>query len=436
MLLTLTAKEAYKAASAQQLLRLSNSNQVQSTSTPSTVFRLTASGIGMKNETAIYFQSGATNNYDTEYDAISLGVDPGFLGITSVWNDTVYAINGLPALTSNLSIPIKAITGTTGSYQITATDLQNLPSGACIKLHDNYLNVDQDLRTGPYNCTLNDTETVARFSLNITVDNSPSVSGSSQNPTCANSANGYMVASATSSAPWNYYWKDASNNIIRTTLNKTTADTFNNANAGSYHVDINTAGSCNNGTVAFTLQGTISPTALYSVPSASITLVNDTATVAFTNNSSNATAYLWDFGDETQATYTNITHQYTNAGIYVVTLAAVNQVCGDTSWYSQVITVDTASSTTGIKTFAANGNNVQISRDAAGYYVQFNYQDKINAVISVQNLLGEKVIADITQDGVSTNKTYIPLGNAGNNVLIISVVTTAGEKTFRKVINP
>jgi len=70
-----------------------------------------------------------------------------------------------------------------------------------------------------------------------------------------------------------------------------------------------------------------------------------------------------------------------------------------------------------------------------GYYVQFNYPDKTNAVISVQNLLGEKVIADINQDGVSTNKTYIPMGTSDNNVLIISVVTTAGEKTFRKVIN-
>ena len=421
---SLVAKETYKAASSQQLLRTSSATPM--------VFRLKASGNNMQNETVIYFDANATLNYENTYDALSLGVDAGFLGIVSSLNNTTYAINGLPALNKNFSIPIKATTGTTGSYQIAAADLQNLPSGACIMLHDNYMGYDWDLRKGAYNCTLTDTETVARFVLNITIDSTLSITSSFKNPTCASSANGYIIANAPSGSSYNYYWKDANNNIIKTSLNAGTTDTLKKLQVGIYHVDVNSAESCSNATNTFTLQG-LSPSFIPSATTYSLT--SNAATIAFNNTSTNATSYLWDFGDGTTSANLNATHQYTSAGNYIVSLTAYNQTCGDSSVYSQVITIDSASTTTGIKSFTAKENNIQIDRDAAGYYVQFNYTDKTNATISVQNLLGEKVTDDIQQGNVLSNKTYISLGNSANNVLIISVVTSAGEKIFRKVIN-
>ena len=245
---SLIAKEAYKAASSQQLLRTSSATPM--------VFRLQASGNNMKNETAIYFDANATSNYEKTYDALSLGVDAGFLGIVSSLNDTDYAINGLPTLNQNFIIPVKATTATTGNYQITATDLQNLPGGACIILHDNYMGYDWDLRSGPYSCTLTDTETVARFVLNITIDPTLSINTSLKNPTCMSSANGYIIANAPSGSSYNYYWKDANNNIIKTSLNAGTTDTLKNLQAGVYHVDVNGTGSCSNATGTFTLQST------------------------------------------------------------------------------------------------------------------------------------------------------------------------------------
>jgi len=421
---TLVAKETYKSASTQQLLRTSNAAP--------TAFRLQASGNNMQNETVLYFDPNASMNYGIEYDARSLGVDAGFLDIASSIADTDYAIKALPTLNQNFSIPIKATTGNTGTYQIAASDLQNLPSGACIILHDNYMGYDWDLRTGPYSCTLTDTEVVARFMLNITIDPTLQVNSSFHNPTCATSSNGYLAAAGTGSGPWNYYWKDSVNNIIKTTLNQGTTDTLKNVRAGNYSVDVNTVGSCNNGTSTFTLQAMpLTPLFIPSVTTA--TLTNDTAIVLFTNTSINATNYTWNFGNGLTSTAFNGMQPYTMPGNYVVTLTAYNVPCGDSSVYSQTITVDVA--TSGIKTFAANENNMQISNDGSGYYVQFNYHDKTNAVISVQNLLGEKVTGDIHRENVLTDKTYVSLGNANNNVLIISVVTDAGEKIFRKVVN-
>ncbi|MBN2373765.1 PKD domain-containing protein [bacterium] len=51
--------------------------------------------------------------------------------------------------------------------------------------------------------------------------------------------------------------------------------------------------------------------------------------VQFTNNSTNADSYLWDFGDGNNSTLQNPSYTYPNLGKYTVTLTATN-TCGDT----------------------------------------------------------------------------------------------------------
>lgn len=59
----------------------------------------------------------------------------------------------------------------------------------------------------------------------------------------------------------------------------------------------------------------------------------------FTNTSTNATSYFWDFGDGGTSTQTNPTHSYSTAGTYTITLIAENDChCKDT--FQNVITVD------------------------------------------------------------------------------------------------
>ncbi len=62
-------------------------------------------------------------------------------------------------------------------------------------------------------------------------------------------------------------------------------------------------------------------------------------TVNFTNQSSGATSYLWDFGDTQTSTATNPSHTYTSTGTFTVTLTATNACGSDQNVKTNYITV-------------------------------------------------------------------------------------------------
>ena len=76
-------------------------------------------------------------------------------------------------------------------------------------------------------------------------------------------------------------------------------------------------------------------------PTAAFTYVKEGNVVEFTNASSNATSYLWDFGDGATSTDLNPVHIYAGDGDYTVTLTAFDDamMSGETS---QVISISSA----------------------------------------------------------------------------------------------
>ncbi|HTA81858.1 MAG TPA: gliding motility-associated C-terminal domain-containing protein, partial [Bacteroidia bacterium] len=55
--------------------------------------------------------------------------------------------------------------------------------------------------------------------------------------------------------------------------------------------------------------------------------------VSFTNTSTNATSYYWNFGDGNTSTDSSVYEQYNEQGIYIVTLVGSNSIgCSDTAW--------------------------------------------------------------------------------------------------------
>src|SRR5258705_403959 len=73
-----------------------------------------------------------------------------------------------------------------------------------------------------------------------------------------------------------------------------------------------------------------------SIPPLPVSLFNEQhnlcdSLVTFTNLSTNAIGYDWDFGDGTLSSVTNPVHNYPSTGNYIVTLIANSQHCSDSS---------------------------------------------------------------------------------------------------------
>lgn len=66
---------------------------------------------------------------------------------------------------------------------------------------------------------------------------------------------------------------------------------------------------------------------VWSTPLANFTVSTDVATATFTNGSTNADTYLWNFGDGNTSTEANPVHTYALPGAYTVALTATNKAC-------------------------------------------------------------------------------------------------------------
>jgi hypothetical protein len=184
---TLIAQESNKVpynTSANQLLKTANNMQV---------FRLRVDGFDTYfDETVLRFEPTATNNFDTEWDAHKIYSSPGYKGYPGVWNkrtgiatqidSTDYAINSMPIPTNqNLIIPVIVRVYQTGSYTISPIGIQNLTPGVCVNLFDKVTNINHDLRTGNYICSITDTTIKPRFILTICETNTTAISVAENN---------------------------------------------------------------------------------------------------------------------------------------------------------------------------------------------------------------------------------------------------------------
>ncbi|MBK7666128.1 MAG: PKD domain-containing protein [Sphingobacteriaceae bacterium] len=422
----LSPTESWKSATASTNALL-KTNAVASY--PPSLFILNLTGGGTKNfntMTAININPAATAGFDNTLDATHLSPGYGIAEISSVVSNVGYKINSIPTVNGTVSIPVKVISGTSGAYQIAPLNINNLPAGACVTLFDRFTNTTHDLRTSAYSFNFVDTTSVYRFVLNISV-NQTALNSTSSNAACTKNPNGKIIASGTTTGPWNYVWKDVQGNIIKTTNNLTTADTLKNLGAGDYFVDVTTVGSCDNANGEFNIVvSSPLPVAAFTSSADSID-INSSTPFVFTNASVNASNYTWYFGDGNTSTAVSPTYTYATPGNYDVSLYALNPACADSSFSIYTIKVyGTATSPTlqSVASIVGADNNIKIGKDANGIYVQFNYDKNTRGTVTVTNVLGQILIAPKTIEG-TTERFYIDV-NVKDQLLFVTVAT--GEK--------
>lgn len=470
------------------------------------LLKLDLLGNGYSDETVIRFNSLATNGFDNDFDAQKFFSNNYVVPGIATMNDTLQmAINTLPLLTNDLSLPVKVIVGVSGTYTIKIDSLTHIASNSsCLILEDLLTGNQIDLRTtGNYSFYISDTTVFPRFLIHI----GKSISVAAVSPVCHGSATGSISAKGVGSGPWNYIWSNSLGTQIQNHSSISGADTLFNVSGGLYTVVIggNTSfcgnmisetiivdepsainaqanvynTSCSNssdGEIVITstdggaypynyswsngmtgvdnnnlLNGTYSLTVsdsnncaqlfVYTVLNNSLVVsdfntnvdtvyLSSNSPVLFSNFSTGATAYSWNFGDGTLSdTSENPSHLYTSIGTYNVSLVVSDSTCQD-STVQQIIVVQNnpygiispSYNVLDFVSFTYNDNTIDLI---------FDSNSPIDISIEVYSVLGQKVFDQINQ---TVYKDKINLNFAGRSTGVYFIKIKSADKTITKKI--
>ena len=193
--------------------------------------------------------------------------------------------------------------------------------------------------------------------------------------------------------------------------------------SGSYTVTLTALdGNGNSDVYSQTITVSISAKPIADFTSTSPAVLPNT-TVYFTNNSTNANSYNWDFGDGNTSTDINPWHAYSGLGTYTVTLTASNGNCPD-SILTQVVEVI---SDVGIN---ENSNNqIKLFPNPFTNQITVNGLSKENANIQIFDVNGKVVYSTQTNGQTTIVLTDVNHLAKGTYVLRIS-----GKSTLKNIL--
>ncbi len=387
--------------------------------------------LGYSDQTTLYFENGATVNFDKSYDAFKVITDGSIPYLATVTDSSLTDISGLPDLNyNNVSEAVQAITPVTSTFTFSMYQ-ENFPTGICVELFDNYTGITTNILNSTYTCTLYDTTTWNRFTINFKTQ--PLAGTTAVNsPACTDPNSGSIIATGNTGGPWNYVWKNSSNVILKTSLNLNVADTLTQLTGGNFFVSINSAGTCN----TFTQSIAVNPVIL---PSSQFIMDNDTvylsqnAVTNFTNNSINAINYSWNFGDNSPgSSLQNPSYAYQSSGIYTVTLMSTSaSLCNSISAQTVVV----LNAPVGIYESDISNTIIIENKDYKIYALRFDLvlEDNVELVITdMKGTLMEKSIKHkITKDLVAVDLT-----NYASGLYMLNVKTEKnGQRVFKIIKN-
>lgn len=238
----------------------------------------------------------------------------------TIWSDndcmgtsanTTVVVNSLPSVAITADASTTFCTG--GSVNLTSD--QTTGNVWSTSATSQSINVNS---SGTYTVTYTDGNGCEATSNSIAVSVSatpvPTI-GASGSTTICSGDNVTLTASASDSYVWN---------LNGSPISGATSQTYNASAQGIYTVTVTNTDPCDGvGTSAQTVVF-VNPT-----PNASATYSSIGNMVTFTNNSTGATTYAWDFGDSNNSTLANPTYTYAGGGNYTVTLTATNGNCSD-----------------------------------------------------------------------------------------------------------
>ena len=262
--------------------------------------------------------------------------------------------------------------------------------------------------SGTYTVTVTDNNGCSASSVATTVNvsNAPAPTVSSS----ATQACSGETVTLTSSTADSYSWSTGeTTQTIQVTATGTVTVTTTNADACAG------VGASAPVTVTFT-----------QTPSAQGAFTTNGNIVTFTNTSTGATAYSWDFGDFTNSSAAAPVHAFASNGSYSVVLTAINGNCTDTTVLTVAITVS-------VEELIGLGNiNVYPNPASESITVSFDNQLGNSIEISLIDALGRSVVSESIQS-LGLNELALNLSSISNGMYTLQL-TSNNNIVTRKVI--
>jgi PKD repeat protein len=165
-------------------------------------------------------------------------------------------------------------------------------------------------------------------------------------------------------------------------------------------------------------------------PTADFSVSGDLRTqlqISFTDQSTNAATWYWDFGDGQGSTAQNPTHTYTSPATTVKLTATASDGCSDSKSKSVAIV-------TAVENLQLDGVKVYPNPvNSQGLFIEIDSDDLRHSNVILTNTLGQAVFS---QD-ISTQDTHTALTiptSALNDGLYIAKVNVSGKTVVRKVV--
>ncbi len=164
-------------------------------------------------------------------------------------------------------------------------------------------------------------------------------------------------------------------------------------------------------------------------PTASFNYSANGSSVVFSNTSSNATSYSWNFGDgSAPSTATNPTHNYSSNGSYTIQLTASSANCGDATFSVQLELSVGIGSIDGVDMIQLYPNPT-----SGNVMLSFNSLNQQSFEVRITDATGRLIQTEALTNYVGKFNKMFDLSDKAKGVYIFTVSSEKGSINFRVV---
>jgi len=345
----------------------------------------------------------AAGNY-----SVTIYSDKDCMGASSA---TTITVNPLPSVTITANGATTFCTG--GDVDLTA----NQSSGLVWSTSATSTSINVTT-SGTYSVTYTDGNGCEATSNSISVSVSatpvPTIAASGSTTICSGDD-----VTLTASASDSYQW-----NLNGNPISGATSQTYDASAQGVYTVTVTNTDPCDG-------VGTSTSTVVFvnTTPTASATSNINGNNVEFTNNSTGATTYAWDFGDGSNSTLANPSYTYATGGNYVVTLTATNGSCSDV-FIINLNSVSIGDELTLIENISIYPNPANSNATLSVVLKEAKGFDVMLLDISGKLIFNE----NISNTNVGENRVNIPVSEIENGIYFVRIIFENNQSEIIKLM--